>query len=69
MSEVERKLEKGKIAFLRIHQSYLVNYHAIKARSRTEITLINGKMLPISEERKKEFSQKYIRLLGDEIDV
>lgn len=68
LSEVENKLANGKIAFLRIHQSYLVNYHAIRSRKKSEITLINEKILPISEDRRKVFSQKYVKLLGGEID-
>lgn len=69
LSEVECDLRDSKIPFLRIHQSFLVNYHLIKSRSKTEITLITGKKLPISEERQKEFSREYGRLLGGEIIV
>ncbi len=69
LSEVEVKLFEGKIPFMRIHQSYLVNYYLIKARSKSEVTLINGKKLPISEERQKKFGDEYSRLLGVEIDV
>lgn len=68
LSDVEKKVFCGKIPFLRIHQSYLVNYYYIKARSRTEIELFNGKKLPISEDRQKKFSYQYTRLLGGEID-
>lgn len=63
LSEVERKLEKGKNPFLRIHQSFLVNYHSIKARSKEKITLVSGVTLPVSEERQKEFSKEYAVLL------
>lgn len=69
LSEVEMWSGDGKIPFLRIHQSYLVNYHHIKSRSKTEITLIDGTKLPISEERQKNFGKQYGRLLGGEIDV
>lgn len=69
LSDVVEKLAEGKIPFLRIHQSYLVNYHLIRSRSKTEITLINGLKLPISEERQKEFSWNYSKLLGGEINV
>lgn len=63
LSEVEAQLKNGKIPFLRIHQSYLVNYHYIKSRSKTEITLTNGTKLPISEDRQKKFGEYYGRLL------
>lgn len=69
LSEVEEQLSGGKIDFLRIHQSYLVNYHQIHSRTRLEVTLTNGMKLPISEERKKIFDMKYGKLLGGEVDV
>lgn len=69
ISEVEAKLSKGKIFFLRIHQSYYVNYNLIKSRSKTEVTMINGMTLSISEDRQKNFSREYSKLLGGEIDV
>lgn len=68
LSEVEKKLREGKIPFLRIHQSYLVNYHQIYSRSKAEVTLTNGEKLPISEERKKSFGMQYGKLLGGEVD-
>jgi DNA-binding LytR/AlgR family response regulator len=67
LNDVEGKLSKGKISFLRIHQSYLVNYHLIKSRTKTKVTLINGIELQISEDRKKTFSNEYGKLLGGEI--
>ena len=67
--EVEKGLSSGKVTFLRIHQSYLVNYLLIKSRSKSNVTLINGEVLPISEDRQKEFSKEYGRLLRGEIYV
>lgn len=69
LSDVEKQLSSGKIPFLRIHQSFLVNYHNIKCRSRSDVTLVNGTLLPISEDRKKEFGRQYSNLLGGEINV
>lgn len=69
LSDVEKGLENGKIPFLRIHQSYLVNYILIKSRSKADVTLISGLRLPISEDRQKEFSRKYGKLLRGEISV
>lgn len=65
LSDVAGKLEGGKIPFLRIHQSYLVNYYLIKSRSKAEVTLINGTKLPISGERQKGFNLIYGMLLGE----
>ncbi|MFR4350228.1 MAG: LytR/AlgR family response regulator transcription factor [Roseburia sp.] len=69
LSEVVDRLEKGKVPFLRIHQSYLVNYHFIRSRSKTHITLVNGKRLPISKERQKGFDGEYCVLLGEGINA
>lgn len=69
LSEVEKRLEHGKISFLRIHQSYLVNYLLIKSRSKADIILVNGTRLPISEEKQKEFSREYGKLLRGEVNV
>lgn len=66
LSDVAERLGNGKIPFLRIHQSYLVNYYWIRARSKTEVTLCNGTKLPISGERKKNFSFIYDMLLKEE---
>ena len=67
LSDVEERLKDGKIPFLRIHQSYLVNYHFIRSRSRKLVTLINGMTLPISEDRQRIIGNQYSRILGDEI--
>lgn len=69
LSDVEETLRTGKISFLRIHQSYLANYHHIRSRSKSEITLTNGECLPISEDRRKSFGASYSKLLGGEVDV
>ncbi len=69
LSDVVEKLSEGTIPFLRIHQSYLVNFQLIRSRTKAEVTLIDGKKLPISEERQKEFSRQYSMLLGGEVDV
>lgn len=68
LSEVEKKLSVGKTPFVRIHQSFLVNYYLIKSKSKTEVTLLNGTRLPISADRQKSFNRQYSKLLGGEID-
>lgn len=69
LSDVEKELDDGKIPFLRIHKSYFVNYHYIKARAKTEIILTDGTRLPVSREIGTRFEAQYTRLLGGEIDV
>ena len=67
LGDVEMKLQEGKIPFLRIHQSYLVNYFYIRERSKTDIVLVDSSRLPISKERKNNFSEKYNCLLNANI--
>lgn len=67
LSDVEKQISSGKIPFLRIHQSFLVNYHHIKSRSRTEVTLTTEMKLPISEDRQKTFGEQYNKILGNEV--
>jgi DNA-binding LytR/AlgR family response regulator len=63
LSDIELQLAKGKNPFLRIHQSFLVNYHMIRSRSKAKVALVNGMTLQISEDRQKNFSIEYDRLL------
>lgn len=69
LSDVEEKISKGKIPFLRIHQSYLVNFLLIRSRSRSGVTLANGKTLAISAGTQRKFARRYSDLLGGEIDA
>lgn len=69
LNETENKMKRGKIPFLRIHQSYLVNYHWIQIRSKNKVRLLDGTELPISEERQRNFQREYGKLLGGEICV
>lgn len=68
LSDVEEELSTGKVPFLRIHQSYLVNYHQIKSRNRTEVRMTDDTILAVSEDRQRSFKIKYGKLLGGEID-
>lgn len=63
LSEVEDEVNKSTIPFLRIHQSFLVNYHYIFGYSSAQITLLNGKTLPVSLDRQKEIRRQYNILL------
>ncbi len=58
LSETEAELHPGKIPFMRIHQSYLVNFFWIKSRTRTNVTMINGDRLPVSEDRQKAINRE-----------
>ena len=57
LNDVEKQLEESRYRFLRIHQSYLVNYSYIKEMSFSDITLVTGSgkeiSLRLSEGREK----------------
>ena len=59
LNNVEHLLSKGKIMFMRIHQSFLVNYTYIAAMGYDHVVLSNGTRLSISEDRKKRICEQY----------
>lgn len=68
LNDIEKSLKGGKIPFLRIHQSYLVNYKHITGQAYDFIILSDGSKLSISEDRRKRISEEYC-MLGDGINV
>lgn len=69
LSDVETWSLNGKVPFLRIHQSYLVNYHFIASRTKEDVMLKDGTKLHISEDRQNDIRKCYNNLLKDEIDA
>lgn len=59
LNEIENSLKNCKVSFLRVHQSFLVNYKHIKGQSYDLILMDNGKEIPISEDRRKMISAQY----------
>lgn len=64
LKEVEKILEEGEIPFVRIHQSFLVNYYSIKSRLKKEVRLMNGMTLPISESKQKMLGENHKNING-----
>ncbi len=64
LNELEPQLEKSKYSFLRIHQSYLVNYRFIEKIGMSKVRLTNGIELQISEDRRKIILEQYHRLVS-----
>ncbi|MGF6991459.1 DNA-binding LytR/AlgR family response regulator [Lachnospiraceae bacterium PM6-15] len=62
---IEAEIGKRNSVFIRVHQSYLVNYNHIFKMSYDHVTLHNGEILPISEDRRKNVRKQYC-LLGDD---
>ena len=62
MNNVECILCKSqKIDFLRIHHSILVNSRWIKIKRFSEVELIDGTILQISEKKRSQINQQYIK--------
>ena len=59
LNEIEKSLKECKASFLRVHQSYLVNYKHIKGQSYDFVVMDNEKKISISEDRRKMISEQY----------
>lgn len=59
LNDVEEEMTQKKITFLRIHQSYLINYIHIETLRYDHVILDNGDELPISEDRRQKISEQY----------
>lgn len=66
MGDIEKQLQKGKGRFLRIHQSFLVNFTYIKSMSFNEVTLMDNTVLQVSDERQKKARQQFCAMVGME---
>lgn len=69
LNTIEERLSDSEIPFIRIHQSYLVNYNMILEKNKTKVIMWNGQELPISSDRRNIVASIYNRLLGGEICV
>lgn len=59
LNDIEKSLEQSKSVFLRVHQSFLVNYKHIEGLGYDFVVLNNGKRISISEDRRKIISEQY----------
>lgn len=59
LNDIEESLKSTKTSFLRVHQSFLVNYKHIDGLSYDFVILNNGKRISISEDRRKKISESY----------
>jgi len=64
LNQIEKDLQSSSVSFLRIHQSYHVNFQFIKAVSYTKVELYNGDELAIAIERQNNVRKQYIKLIG-----
>ena len=63
MKEMERELNDQ--GFARCHTSYIVNLSYVKGIHKLELELISGEKLPISQPRRKEFTERLTEYWGD----
>ncbi len=59
LNEIEKSLKNCKMSFLRVHQSFLVNYKHINGQAYDFVIMDNGKKISISEDRRKMISEQY----------
>lgn len=59
LNEIESGLKSCKVSFLRVHQSFLVNYRHVKGQSYDFVVMDNGKRISISEDRRRMISEQY----------
>ncbi len=64
LDNVEKKVKEITNMFIRVHKSYLVNYSYIKQWEYAQVTLYNGYIIQISEDRRKMIRKKYMELIG-----
>lgn len=71
LNDVEKQLVESRYRFLRIHQSYLVNYSYIKKMSFSDITLVMGDgketSLRISEDREKDVRAQLCGVFSEKV--
>ncbi|AIQ56543.1 LytR/AlgR family response regulator transcription factor [Paenibacillus borealis] len=63
LREEEQKLPVSH--FVRIHQSYIVNFYSVKAISAKKIVLVNGRELPVSDKHSQSVRKAYLNFRGE----
>lgn len=67
LNTVEEQLSNSHGRFLRIHQSYLVNFDYIKSMTFTSVSMLDDTLLQISKERQKNIRHQFCTLAGMEV--
>lgn len=68
LNDVEKSLTYSNVSFLRVHQSFLVNYKHLEVLAYDFVIMDNGKRISISEDRCKHISEQYCKM-EDKFDV
>lgn len=67
LNDIEKALQKNANSFVRIHQSFLVNYDYIARINFSRVYLSDGIELQISEDRQKEVRKQLCVLTGGDL--
>lgn len=67
INDVEKQLSGSNLRFLRIHQSYLVNFDYIRSMNFASVTISNGTELQISEDKQKKVRTQFCTMAGMEV--
>lgn len=59
INDVEKQAASMNGRFLRVHQSFLVNFDYIKAMSATEVEMLDGRRIQVSEDRRKDAMARF----------
>lgn len=62
LNEIEERLKAATASFLRVHQSFLVNYKHVEGISYDFVLMDNGKKISISVDRRKLISEQYCEM-------
>lgn len=64
LNEIDEAISQEHMEFLRIHKSYLVNYRHVVKFSYDKVLMSDGKILPMSDYRRKETDEKLKKLIA-----
>lgn len=67
LNDIEKHMKNGKVEFLRVHKSFLVNSQYIIKKAYDHVELVDGTKLDISEDRRKGISERYMKLIEGDI--
>lgn len=65
MGDIEEQVADLNGRFLRLHQSFLVNFDYIRVLAATEAQLLDGRRIPVSEDRRQGVLARFRALSGE----
>lgn len=67
ISTLEKQLEP--FGFIRVHKGFIVNCAVISKLGNTEITLTDGSVIPVSQQRREDVYRRYLELTKDSLTI